>query len=124
MQKSIHNSSDFTDQLRPLQACPVCNKEYEELQAVLLDHCDDTHLVHIECPDCKSRVAALLVESQLGLTSLALRTELSAEEILDTHSRKKIEIQDILDVYDSLHEGKFCKQLMLRSYGNESSNSR
>lgn len=82
-----------------LSVCPLCSHAYGENQAdVILDR-DNVHLIHITCPSCKNKLVAILAASPIGMSSVGMMTDLTAEDVIRTQDISPVSEDDVLDFH-------------------------
>lgn len=100
--------SNFSlDNLKFVSYCPLCNSAYNPLEAKILEERDDAHLVHVRCRNCQSAIVALIVSGGLGVSSIGLVTDLSAEDVVHFKNEEPITIDDVLALHEELKQRRF-----------------
>ena len=100
--------------LKLISKCPLCSEEYQPFQASIVDEKDDAQLVHIECRKCQSSIVALIVNGQLGLTSVGLITDLTSEDVQNFKDSQALSEEDVFAAFQQLQsaKGNFYTQLL------------
>lgn len=88
--------------LRLISKCPLCSEQYQPFQASIVEEKDDAQLVHIKCRRCQSAIVALIVNGQLGLTSVGLITDLSSDDVELFKDALPIEEKDVFKCFSEL----------------------
>ena len=88
--------------LRLISKCPLCDEQYQPFQASIVEEKADAQLVHIKCHRCESAIVALIVNGQLGLTSIGLITDLSSNDVESFKDASPILEEDVLRAYTEL----------------------
>lgn len=96
----------FNDNPTLITHCPVCNLRYDPIEARILEEGDNAHLVFIKCRDCASAVLAVIVSNNMGISSIGLITDLSAEDVIRFKQRGKISVDDVIEVHQFLSKDK------------------
>ena len=96
----------FNDNPTLITHCPVCNFRYDPLEARVLEEGDSAHLVYIRCRDCKSSILAVIVSSNMGISSIGLITDLNADDVMDFRTAKLISADDVIEVHQFLSKEK------------------
>ncbi len=91
--------------LKLMRQCPVCEKNYEIDHVDILEEHEGSHLVHMTCPNCKGAVLALIVISPIGMSSIGMMTDLTADDVLRMRDREPIVGDDILTLHIVLEKG-------------------
>ncbi len=105
------NRSSFDETMKLVSYCPLCENRYDLLEAKLLEERDGASLVYLRCRHCGSAIVALLVHNQLGVSSVGLITDLSAEEVEHFVFSEAIDDDTVLNVYQALQETKNVLEL-------------
>lgn len=96
----------FNDNPTLITHCPVCNLRYDPLEARILEEGDNAHLVYISCRDCQSAILAVIISNNLGISSLGLITDLSADDVMHLKSSQPVSIDDIIEIHELLSKEK------------------
>lgn len=88
--------------LKLINKCPLCSEQYQPFQASIVEEKEDAQLVHIECRKCQSSIVALIVNGQLGLTSVGLITDLSSEDVENFKDAQPLTEDDVFEAYQQL----------------------
>jgi len=92
----------FDESIKIISFCPVCNAKYNPIEAKVLEEKDEAHLVHIKCRRCQSNVVALILTSNLGISSMGIVTDLDSEDVIKFKSSKAVSADDVIDIYKIL----------------------
>lgn len=98
------NSSwgNFPEGVNLITVCPSCNTKYNPVQAKVLEENGNAHLLFISCKNCGSGVVALITSGGMGVTSMGLITDLSAEDILKFKESEFVSSSDVLKMHKLL----------------------
>lgn len=96
----------FSDNPTLITHCPVCNLRYDPLEARILEEGENAHLVYINCKDCRSAILAVIVANNMGISSLGLITDLSADDVINLKTVKPISVDDVIEVHQKLSREK------------------
>ncbi len=88
--------------LRLISKCPLCSEQYQPFQASIIEEKSEAQLVHIQCRKCQSSIVALIVNGQLGLTSVGLITDLSSEDVETFKDASAITEEDVFAAFHEL----------------------
>ena len=97
--KSHHFSGEG---LRLISYCPLCETSYNPLRARVLEERDDAHLVHIQCSNCGSSIVALILSSNVGITSVGLVTDLTGDDVLHFKDVGRVTADEVLAIHQVL----------------------
>lgn len=92
--------------LRLISKCPLCAEQYQPFQASIVEEKAEAQLVHIKCRRCESAIVALIVNGQLGLTSIGLITDLSSNDVESFKDAEPIQEEDVLNGYEELKKAE------------------
>ena len=88
--------------LRLISKCPLCSEQYQPFQARIVEEKPEAQLVHIQCRVCESSIVALIVNGQLGLTSVSLITDLSSADVERFKDASPITEKDVFAAFKEL----------------------
>lgn len=88
--------------LKLISRCPLCAENYQPFQASIVEEKEEAQLLHIECRKCKSSIVALIVNGQLGLTSVGLITDLTSADVEYFKDAPELSESQVLDAYTQL----------------------
>jgi hypothetical protein len=89
--------------LRLISKCPLCAEQYQPFQASIVEEKAEAQLVHIQCRRCESSIVALLVNGQLGLTSVGLITDLTSSDVERFKDASPITEADIFQAFEEFN---------------------
>ena len=100
--------------LKLISKCPLCSELYQPFQASIVEEKDEAQLVHIECRKCQSSIVALIVNGQLGLTSVGLITDLTSEDVENFKDAQPLSEEDVFQTFQELQvaKGNFLSKLL------------
>lgn len=86
--------------------CDKCGSPYNPEDLNIIQENGLSTIIHFSCSNCKSsHVASFIVP--LGMASrVPINSDLSAEEIVEFASQKKVSSDDILALYEALQDKK------------------
>jgi len=106
MAKNESQFNPIQEQIRLLQQCPVCKGQYTPKEAKIVEQRQDAHLVHITCPHCHNAILAVVVISDIGMSSVGMVTDLSMEDVRRLRAKDVISENDLLGFHQLLKENK------------------
>ncbi len=86
--------------LKHLTKCPLCKAKYSHSQASVLEENDARTVFHLTCGKCNSAVLAFVSDSQQGIVSLGVATDLTSQEAKKILGSKPINSEQVLEVYE------------------------
>ncbi len=95
-------SNKFPDNIKIVSHCPICNYNYDPMEAKILEESEGAELIYIKCKNCQSAIVALISINQLGITSVGLITDLDSSEVSQFKEMRGISANDVLEVYEAL----------------------
>lgn len=102
---SLHNkkrSAEFFDGIKMIMRCPVCNSEFKQIEAKVVEENDDSHLVHICCKRCLTSVLAVITMNDLGATSLGLVTDLTVDDVQKFKHGEEVNFDEAIEMHKIL----------------------
>lgn len=90
--------------LKQLTKCPLCRAKYSHSQASVLEESDTRTVFHLTCSKCNSAVLAFVSDSQQGIVSLGVATDLTSEEAKKVLRSRPVDSEQVLKVYKYLNE--------------------
>jgi len=96
----------FDDSLKVISYCPTCNARHNPVEAKILAEKADAHLVYVKCRQCQSAVLAVVSVGDLGVTSIGLATDLSAEDVIKFKNHSAISCDDVIAAHKDLIQGE------------------
>ncbi|MDP2692557.1 MAG: hypothetical protein Q8O88_02870 [bacterium] len=82
MQKKSKSANSIFEKLRLMKKCPFCDRDYDAKRVVMLEEYDESSLVHVTCSGCNSSILHIMLVTQIGLNTMGIITDLSAEEVI------------------------------------------
>ncbi len=97
------NNSDL------LSRCSVCGSDLRHGDTVILEDQDQKTTFHVTCSKCSASSIVFLSNSQAGMVSLGLATDLDSEEVKAKFFTSSVSSDDVINVYQFLsgYEGEF-----------------
>lgn len=93
--------------LEHFKKCPICKKDVQEVNALLLDETDARSTFHVTCPHCNTALLLLVSTGQMGLMSIGIVTDVNEGEAETIFQEKAVSDDHVLDTYEMLqsHSG-------------------
>lgn len=82
MEKKSTSSNSIFEKLRLMRKCPFCEYDYDAKKVVVLEENNESSLVHVTCSDCNSSILHIVLSTQIGLNTMGIITDLTAEEVM------------------------------------------
>lgn len=95
--------------MRMVSYCPLCDAEFNPMEAQILGEDGDAHLLHVRCRTCSNAILALVLVTKAGISSVGLVTDLSYEDVLKFRSGGRLSVDDVIAVHESLGNKEFLE---------------
>lgn len=105
MPKDSKQPKQIQEGLRLMNQCPVCKGAYREDRKNILEERGEAHLVHITCLHCRNSIMAVIVTTQLGLSSVGMLTDMNASDVSRLHHQDRLS-EDELFAFHELFKNK------------------
>ena len=99
------------DGLRIISYCPLCESEFNAMEARVLGENGETSLVHVRCKSCSNAMLALVLLTKAGVSSVGLVTDLTYDDVVKFKEDGKVSIDDVLRVHASLASGEMLREI-------------
>jgi len=107
MLANFSKSHPIQEGLKLMNQCPVCQRQYSEREAKILEEQAGAHLVHITCPHCHNCILAVVVVSQLGMSTVGMVTDLTASDVQRLRARQPVSEDELLGFHQILKTNQF-----------------
>ncbi len=97
---------EFDDNLHFVSRCPFCSAEYDLDEAKVIGEEDEATMVYVTCDRCESSIVAMVAMTGLGIVSLGLVTDMTAEDTKIFFDKKAVSSNELLEIYELLKEDK------------------
>ena len=108
--------SFYQDGLRMISYCPLCEASYNPMEARILGEKEDGHLLHIRCKKCWNSILALVMVSNVGVSSVGLVTDLTFDDVVRfRQAPAEVTVDDVLSIHELLEnetEGDFIDAVL------------
>lgn len=106
----VYNTMEFDDNMHFVSRCPFCSAEYDLDGAKVIGEEDDATMVYVTCSKCESSIVAMVAMTGLGIVSLGLVTDMTAEDTKKFFGSKEVSSDELLKIYEILKEDKTAVQ--------------
>ncbi len=93
---------EFDENMHFVSRCPFCSAEYDLDGAKVIGEQDDSTVVYVTCSECESSIVAVVAMSGLGIVSLGLVTDMTAEDTKKFFGEQRITSNELLRIYELL----------------------
>jgi hypothetical protein len=97
---------EFDDSMHFVSRCPFCSAEYDLDGAKVIGEEDDATVVHVNCSECESSIVAVVAMSGLGIVSLGLVTDMTADDTKRFFGSNGISSDELLSIYELLQKSQ------------------
>jgi transcription elongation factor Elf1 len=97
------------DGLKIISFCPICNEHHKLIEAKILEEKDRNHLIYLKCKKCNSSIVSLVTSDGMGINSIGLVTDLTAEDVLKFKNYPAISSDDVILIHQFLEEKQILK---------------
>lgn len=97
---------EFNDNMHFVSRCPFCSAEYDLDGAKVIGEEEDATVVYVTCSRCESSIVAMVAMTGLGIVSLGLVTDMTAEDAKKFFGSKAVSSNELLQIYQLLKEDK------------------
>lgn len=108
---SQNQSTEWSEGLRLVSYCPVCETRYNPMHARILSQDGETQLLHVQCRKCRNSILALVLVNQVGASSVGLLTDLSYEDVVQFKTNSAVTIDDVIDTHEFLERNDWSRFL-------------
>ena len=85
--------------------CPLCETNYNPMEARVLGEKEDGHLLHIRCKKCWNSILALVLVSNAGVSSVGLITDLTFDDVRKFSGRDtSVTTDDVISIHQLLSD--------------------
>lgn len=82
--------------------CPLCHAEYKNEHIQLVGQHGTSRLFHCTCNDCGNAMLAIILESNGGISSVGLMTDLEAQDAIRMQNADPVSADDCIQVHQLL----------------------
>lgn len=99
----MKSDMEFDDNMQFVSKCPFCSAEYDLNGAQVIGEEEDSTVVYVTCSECESSIVAVVAMSGLGIVSLGLVTDMTAEDTKRFFAGQGISSDELLSIYELMH---------------------
>jgi hypothetical protein len=99
-----------------MRQCPVCTTAYNKEMFRQIDQNDGAHLLHCTCQQCHQSVLALVMTSSVGVSSVGMVTDLTADDVTKISRKQSISEDELLSFHSLLTRQHVFEQSVLAAY--------
>lgn len=93
---------EFDENVHFVSRCPFCSAEYDLDGARVIGEEEDATVVYVTCSKCESSIIAMVAMTGLGIVSLGLVTDMTAEDTKRFFGGKEVTSDELLTMYELL----------------------
>lgn len=90
-----------------LTHCPVCRCSYQQQKVEVIAEKISARLAHITCANCHNALLAIIVNGALGMSTVGMLTDLTANDARRLRSGQVISEDELLFFYKFLETKQF-----------------
>ncbi len=99
------STMEFDDNMQFVSKCPFCSAEYDLNGAQVIGEEEDSTVVYVTCSECESSIVAVVAMTGLGIASLGLVTDMTAEDTKRFFVKGAgISSDELLLMYELMHK--------------------
>ncbi|HBU07018.1 MAG TPA: hypothetical protein DEB09_02950 [Candidatus Magasanikbacteria bacterium] len=106
MNNNQSKNNPIQEQIKLLQQCPICKGQYDAKQAKVVEERGEANLIHITCPHCSNSILAVVVISQIGMSSVGMMTDLGENDVKRLRNKNSISEDELLDFHSLLQSNQ------------------
>ena len=110
---SLPKANDLPAELRLLRSCPLCQKAYNKTALRILLVEAGSHLAHVTCKKCQLAMLAVIVFSTVGMSSIAMVTDLNVSDVERLKKKNAFESDDVLDFHRLMSTSQEWERMIL-----------
>lgn len=95
---------EFDENMHFVCRCPFCGADYDLEGAKVISEEDDSTMIYVTCSDCESSIVAIVAMSGLGVVSLGLVTDMTAEDAKRFVGSRCVSSDELLSIYETLEK--------------------
>jgi uncharacterized Zn finger protein len=99
------------DSQRIVSYCPLCETEFNPMEARVLDESAEASLVHVRCKECRNAMLTLVLMTKAGVSSVGLVTDLSYDDVVKFKEGSGISVDDVMGAHQGLKNGGILRDL-------------
>lgn len=93
---------EFDYNMHFVSRCPFCSAEYDLEGAKIIGEEEESTMIYVTCSECESSIVAVVAMSGLGVISLGLVTDMTAEDTKRFLGSKSVTSDELLSIYELL----------------------
>jgi hypothetical protein len=112
------NTEGFGDALKLIKQCPVCKQEYNKEDLTVIEDSANSYLLHLDCSHCQQSLQVLVAITQLGMSAIALVTDLDAADVERIRKKSLLTEDDVLGFHTYISRGRKFSQDLIKNIRN------
>lgn len=98
--------------IRLVSSCPLCDAKLSAAKAQMIEEREDMSLVHIQCSKCKTSLLVVVVNTQMGISSVVLITDLSFEDVLTFRDIPELTADTVIEIHQMMKDKNVVKKIL------------
>lgn len=97
-----------------MHKCPACDAVYKDKGVSVIDKDGGASLIHATCNSCSQALLALVVDSQIGTSSVGMMTDLTLADAEKMQYKPELDEDDLFSFHTGLrhHEDKLIQSII------------
>ena len=102
----------FEEGMRLIAHCPLCEAKLNPIRAELIEEREDMNIVHIQCTKCKGSLLVVLVQTNVGMSSVVMVSDLSYGDVCSFKQKGSISADQVIEIHQALQDKDAVKQIL------------
>ena len=98
--------------LEYLTKCPLCNENYNQVEALVLEEKENRTTFHMTCRKCKSAMIVFIVVNQAGIISMGMATDIDKEEAGILFNNEAVSADHVIEMHESLKKSEKIEEII------------
>ncbi len=86
--------------------CSVCSSVFDDQRIILVGERENGTIFHATCQKCLTSALIFLSQTEQGMMSIGMVTDMNGVEVRDIFGKKAIDADDVLEIYRITHNKK------------------
>jgi hypothetical protein len=104
--QEIQHAASVDQGVKSISYCPLCEASYSPESARIVGEKGDSQLTHVCCGNCVSAILALVMVSEVGVSSVGLVTDLAFDEVRHFQGSPPVSTDDVIEAHRLLKDDR------------------
>jgi hypothetical protein len=100
------------ENVKPLIHCPLCDRQYEPKEMLLLEEERDRTVFHLTCKDCQSSTFIFVSVGPMGVASFGVLTDVDRSEAKRIFGSDPVTADNAIEMHRFLKEHRGVEALL------------